>query len=100
MTELVLPIALDVMGGDFAPSLILEGARQAVAEGIPVLLVGRAADVGDTGGLPLFEASQVIAMTDDPARSVRTMKDSSLVRAAELVRARIAGSIPGGAARP
>ena len=86
MTEPLLPIALDVMGGDFAPSLILEGARQAVAAGIPVLLVGRAADVGDTHGLPLFEASEVIAMTDDPARSVRTMKDSSLVRAAELVR--------------
>ena len=74
------------MGGDFAPTLILDGARQAVNAGIPVLLVGRAADVGDTGGLPIFEASQVIAMDDDPAKSVRTMKDASLVRAAELVR--------------
>ena len=74
------------MGGDFAPTLILDGARQAVNAGIAVLLVGRAADVGDTGGLPIFEASQVIAMDDDPAKSVRTMKDSSLVRAAELVR--------------
>ncbi len=86
MADLQLPVALDVMGGDNAPSMILEGARQAVAAGIPVILVGRAADVGDTHGLPLFEASQVIAMDDDPAKSVRTMKDSSLVRAAELVR--------------
>jgi phosphate acyltransferase len=86
MAELMLPVALDVMGGDHAPSLILEGARQAVAAGIPVTLVGRSADVGDTFGLELFEASQVIAMDDDPAKSVRTMKDSSLVRAAELVR--------------
>ena len=86
MAELQLPVALDVMGGDNAPSMILEGARQAVEAGIPVLLVGRGSDVGDTHGLPLFEASQVISMDDDPARSVRTMKDSSLVRAAELVR--------------
>ncbi len=86
MADLQLPVALDVMGGDNAPSLILEGARQAVAAGIPVILVGRSADVGDTHGIPLFEASQVIAMDDDPAKSVRTMKDSSLVRAAELVR--------------
>ena len=86
MADLQLPVALDVMGGDNAPSMILEGARQAVAAGIPVILVGRAADVGDTHGMPLFEASQVIAMDDDPAKSVRTMKDSSLVRAAELVR--------------
>jgi phosphate acyltransferase len=86
MAELSLPIALDVMGGDHAPSLILDGARQAVAAGIPVTLVGRSADVGDTFGLELVEASQVIAMDDDPAKSVRTMKDSSLVRAAELVR--------------
>ncbi len=86
MAELPLPIALDVMGGDNAPSQILDGARQAVAAGIPVTLVGRSADVGDTFGLDLFEASQVIAMDDDPAKSVRTMKDSSLVRAAELVR--------------
>ena len=86
VTGLHLPIALDVMGGDNAPSMILEGARQAVEAGIPVILVGRSADVGDTHGIALFEASQVIAMDDDPAKSVRTMKDSSLVRAAELVR--------------
>ena len=86
MADLELPVALDVMGGDNAPSMILEGALQAVAAGIPVVLVGRSADVGDTHGLALVEASQVIAMDDDPAKSVRTMKDSSLVRAAELVR--------------
>lgn len=86
VTAVHLPIALDVMGGDNAPSMILEGARQAVEAGIAVILVGRSADVGDTHGIALFEASQVIAMDDDPAKSVRTMKDSSLVRAAELVR--------------
>ncbi len=83
----MLPIAVDAMGGDNAPDAIVAGARRAVDElGIPVVLVGRAADLGDTGGLGVIEASEVIAMDADPGSSVRKMKDSSLVRAAEAVR--------------
>ena len=79
------------MGGDHAPAAIVEGARQAVASlDVEVTLVGRADDLaaaqGEGAALPVHPASQVIGMGDDPARSVRTMKDSSLVRAAELVR--------------
>jgi glycerol-3-phosphate acyltransferase PlsX len=75
------------MGGDNAPDAIVAGARRAVDElGIPVVLVGRSADLGDTGGLEVIEASEVIAMDADPGSSVRKMKDSSLVRAAEAVR--------------
>ena len=83
----MLPIAVDAMGGDNAPQAIVAGARRAVEErGIPVVLVGRPDEIGDTGGIPVIEASEVIAMDDDPGSSVRTMKDSSLVRAAEAVR--------------
>jgi len=83
----MLPIAVDAMGGDNAPEAIVLGARRAAEElGVPVVLVGRAADLGDTGGLEVIEASEVIAMDADPGSSVRTMKDSSLVRAAEAVR--------------
>ena len=83
----MLPIAVDAMGGDNAPGAIVAGARRAVDElGIPVVLVGRSADLGDTGGLEVIEASEVIAMDADPGSSVRKMKDSSLVRAAEAVR--------------
>ena len=83
----MLPIAVDAMGGDNAPDAIVVGARRAVDElGIPVVLVGRAAELGDTGGLEVIEASEVIAMDADPGSSVRKMKDSSLVRAAEAVR--------------
>jgi glycerol-3-phosphate acyltransferase PlsX len=82
-----LPIALDAMGGDHAPGEIVAGAVQARDElGIDVVLVGRSADIGDTGGLEVIEASEVIAMDADAGKSVRTMKDSSLVRAAEAVR--------------
>jgi glycerol-3-phosphate acyltransferase PlsX len=51
-----------------------------------VVLVGDPSALGDTGGIPVVAASEVIAMDEDPARSVRTKKDSSLIRAAEAVR--------------
>ena len=84
----VLPVAVDAMGGDFAPAEIVAGARRAFEElGIPVVLVGPGdGSLGDTGGLEVIAASEVIEMDDDPAKSVRNKKDSSLVRAAEAVR--------------
>jgi glycerol-3-phosphate acyltransferase PlsX len=83
----ILPIAVDAMGGDHAPGAIVEGAKQAAAElGIPILLVGRPDEIGDPGDLEVLEASEVIAMDADAGSSVRRMKDSSLVRAAEAVR--------------
>ncbi len=81
----MLPVAVDAMGGDRAPSEILAGAAQAAAEGIPVVLVGPEGLEG-TGGLPMLHASEVIAMDEDPAKSVRNKRDSTLVRAAEAVR--------------
>ena len=83
----MLPIAVDAMGGDNAPGEIVAGAIRAAEElDVPVVLVGRRDELGDTGGLEVIEASEVIAMDADPASSVRTMKDSSLVRCAEAVR--------------
>ena len=85
------PIAVDAMGGDKAPGEIVAGAKQAAAEGIPVMLVGPA-DLADRAGgadiadLELLVASEVIGMDEDPAGAVRTKKDSTLVRSAEAVR--------------
>jgi len=84
--ESMLPVALDAMGGDRAPGEIIEGARQAVALGIPVLLVGDPDRLGDVGDLPIEVAHEVISMHDDPVKGVRRKKDSTLVRAAEAVR--------------
>lgn len=81
----MLPVAVDAMGGDKAPGEILAGARAAVAQGIPVVLVGPEGLDG-CGDIPLIHASEVIAMDDDPAQGVRRKKDSTLVRAAEAVR--------------
>ncbi len=84
---LMLPIAVDAMGGDGAPAEIVAGARQAAEDhGLPIVLVGRPEDLDDIGDLAVVPASEVIAMDADPGKSVRTMKDSSLVRAAAAVR--------------
>ncbi len=84
----MLPVALDAMGGDKAPDEIVAGAHRAVAEvGVDVLLVGQPEVLEPLAGdLEVLPASQVIAMDADPGSSVRTLKDSSLVRAAEAVR--------------
>ncbi len=82
-----LPVAVDAMGGDHAPAVVVEGARMAWERfGVPVLLVGRPEEIGDVGGIEVLSASEVIAMGAEPASSVRTLKDSSIVRGAEAVR--------------
>lgn len=84
---MTLPIALDAMGGDFAPQDIIKGARRAVDElGLQVTLVGVPERMGDPLGLDVVACTQVVEMDDEPGSSVRRKKDSSLVRAAELVR--------------
>jgi glycerol-3-phosphate acyltransferase PlsX len=84
---LTLPIALDAMGGDFAPSEIIKGAQRAVDElGLRVTLVGVPELLGDTFDFDVVACTEVIAMDDEPGSSVRKKKDSSLVRAAEQVR--------------
>ena len=89
-TTLMLPVAVDAMGGDEAPGPILAGAHRAAATGIPIVLVGPSDLDGRTGPdgriLDLIEASEVIGMHDDPAQGVRRKKDSTFVRAAEAVR--------------
>ncbi|MFN8035687.1 MAG: phosphate acyltransferase PlsX [Acidimicrobiia bacterium] len=94
MSESRITVAVDAMGGDRAPAEIVAGALQAVAElPVDILLVGREEAVREVlpGGEPpehvtLVAASEVIDMHDDPAASVRTRKDASMVRCAEAVR--------------
>jgi glycerol-3-phosphate acyltransferase PlsX len=88
----MLPVAVDALGGDKAPAEIVEGAKQAVDAGIPVLLVGPA-DLADRGDLPLHVATEFIDMHEDPASSVRNKKDSTLVVSADLVRDGIASAM-------
>jgi glycerol-3-phosphate acyltransferase PlsX len=87
-------IAIDAMGGDRAPADIVAGALQAVdACDVDILLVGpadvlRARLPGGTAPprVEVLEASEVVAMDEEPAAAVRAKKDSSIVRCAEAVR--------------
>lgn len=82
-----LPVAVDAMGGDHGPEVIVRGAVEAARSfGVPVLLVGDPDRLGTDHGLPVREAREVVPMGADPARTVRRMKDASVVRAAEAVR--------------
>ncbi len=84
---MLLPIAVDVMGADLGPAEIVAGARQAAEElGVPIMLVGDPSAMGDTWGLEVLAASEVVDMHEDPAGGVRRKKDASVVRAAEAVR--------------
>jgi len=89
-------VAVDAMGGDRAPDEVVAGALLAAEAGISVLLVGQEPVVAPlldaletralAANVELLHAGEVVAMDDDPAKSVRRKKDSSLVRCAEAVR--------------
>ena len=87
------PIVVDAMGGDNAPSAIVAGVRAAMDLGIPVELVGDPSRIQDADDITVHAAFEVIGMSDEPGRAVRTLKDSSIVRAAERVRDGHAGAL-------
>ena len=81
-------IIIDAMGGDNAPKEILLGAAAAVREyGVQITAVGRRRDIEacarengiDMAGITVADASETIEMCDEPARAIRTKKDSSIV---------------------
>jgi glycerol-3-phosphate acyltransferase PlsX len=90
-----ITIALDAMGGDFAPAHPVAGAVMAAREfGAHILLVGRAPEIEAelakhaSRGLPLeiVHASEVVGMDESPVTAFRRKKDSSIRVAATLVR--------------
>ena len=85
---MTLPVAVDAMGGDHAPGAVVEGALTAAREGLDVLLVGQRDAIVEAGGesLAIIEASEVIEMSEEPSRAVRTKRDSSISRAVNAVR--------------
>jgi glycerol-3-phosphate acyltransferase PlsX len=96
-------ICIDAMGGDRAPEEIVAGALAAVeAADVSVVLVGPEPVLRPLlpGGEPpkgvtLLHAPDIIGMHDDPASSVRTRKDASLVRCADAVRDGLADAMVG-----
>jgi glycerol-3-phosphate acyltransferase PlsX len=90
-------IAVDVMGGDYGCGVVIEGARLALQANRKIsalYLVGDHAAIH--AALPhrgfrdhrvrVVHASEVVTMDDKPVIALRKKRDSSIARAAELVR--------------
>lgn len=90
-----MKIAVDAMGGDFAPDEIVLGAIEAAREyQCDIILVGdqeriqKLLDVHGANNLPLTiqHASEIIEMTEHPSIAIRKKKDASVVVATRLVK--------------
>jgi glycerol-3-phosphate acyltransferase PlsX len=87
-------IAVDAMGGDDAPEVVVQGAVQASSlPGFEILLVGRETEVrplleraGAPANVRLIDAAEVIEMHDQPAQAVRRKKNASMVVCGDLVK--------------
>ncbi len=96
-------IAIDVMGGDYAPQETVAGALAAAKKyEIPVVLVGDEEKIrpliqqAGMSAHPLVEiqhAGQVIGMDEHPGMAYRKKKDASVVVCARLVKKGICGSM-------
>ena len=79
----MIRVAVDAMGGDRGPAVVVEGAQQAASAGVQPVIFG---SVGlDTGGLELVATTEIVGMDEKPADAFRTKTDSSLVRAVKAV---------------
>ncbi|MGI6354976.1 MAG: phosphate acyltransferase PlsX [Lentisphaerae bacterium] len=100
-----ISIAVDAMGGDFAPTAIVEGAGEALdyyGDRYHLFLVGdpgkiedelrRIGKYGDRR-LEVIPSTQVVEMGEHPVSAIRRKRDSSINVAADLVRKKRAAAL-------
>ena len=82
-------IGVDVMGGDFAPDCVVEGAIDALTHFGPddrLVLIGNESRISEllklngvnTGQIEIVNATEVISMSDHPAKAFSQKRDSSI----------------------
>lgn len=90
-----MKIAIDGMGGDKAPAIVVEGAVLAAKEfGYEIIIVGSEVLIEEElsrhrprpQNISIIHASEVIEMDEPPAISVRRKKDSSITVGTNLVK--------------
>jgi phosphate acyltransferase len=98
-------IAVDAMGGDLGPAEVVAAVKLALnvySSLNPITLVGdervlgpllQQAGLSRSNRLSIHHASEVITMDDKPLNALKRKKDSSMVRAIELVKNREAGVV-------
>jgi len=91
-----LTIALDVMGGDVGPDVVVPAALSVVSDQLALILVGpdetvraKLAEHGGTGrvGISIRHAPQTVGMDELPSQALRLKKHSSMRVAINLVKA-------------
>lgn len=99
-----MKIAVDAMGGDYAPGVVIEGVLLALQEipGLQLVLVGHQeklsfylekAGLSNHPQVELVHAEQVVEMSDHSTDSIRSKKHSSITVCADLVKAGRADAI-------
>jgi phosphate acyltransferase len=88
-------VAVDGMGGDFAPDAVIEGCIDAIKEyGVDIIITGpeelikrKLAEYSyPKEKITVVDASEVISPNEEPVKALKRKKDSSLVKALNLVK--------------
>ncbi|SHJ53559.1 phosphate:acyl-[acyl carrier protein] acyltransferase [Anaerocolumna jejuensis DSM 15929] len=92
----VVKVAVDAMGGDYAPAQVVKGAVEALKEkkDIKIILVGQEKAINaelngidyDKDRLSIVHAEDVITNDEAPVMAIRRKKNSSIVIAMNLVK--------------
>ncbi len=95
-------IAVDAMGGNFAPEAPVKGARLAVTEAggnLRIILVGDEGAIHSVNSdieslnISVVHASETITMHDTPLEALKEKKDSSIVKISRLLKEKKADAI-------
>lgn len=90
-----MKVALDAMGGDFAPEMPVAGAIEAVSDyDVEIILVGDKQQIAEylknkrypSQKISIVHASEVVQMDESPIIAIRSKKDSSIRKTVELVK--------------
>lgn len=87
-----MKIAIDGMGGDFAPQSVVDGVKEALQNfsNIEILLYGKKDQleklIEPNDRLTIVHCEEVVSGEDDPVRAIRRKKDSSMARILEAVK--------------
>lgn len=87
-----MKIAIDAMGGDHAPKVVVEGAMAAIQDrkDVEIVLVGDENEIEkyltNSERVSIIHTDEVIGPDDEPIRAVRRKKNASLVLAANEVK--------------
>ncbi len=85
----MVKIAVDMMGGDNAPDIVLEGIQMVLDEydDVEILLFGdEQLFTLNHDRIQFHHCTEKIEMDDEPVRAIRRKKDASMVRMAEAVK--------------